>query len=243
MRSANPSLKSSTFTKHRGLGGDSAMTLGGTVNKAFIMLAILLGTAFYTWGQYFDGKPVGHLMMIGLIGGLIAALIVIFVPKTAPILAPVYAALEGMAVGGISAQFEAQFSGITLQAAMLTFGTLFALLIAYRFRIIRVTHNFRLMVFGATMGIFIVYLASFVMSFFGMSIPYLHESGPIGIGISLFIVGIAALNLVLDFDFIEHGAEQRVPKYMEWYGAFGLMLTLVWLYFEILNLLAKLKDR
>ncbi|WNB91645.1 Bax inhibitor-1/YccA family protein [Bacillus sp. NEB1478] len=243
MRSANPALKRSTFEKYRGMSSGKEMTLSGTVSKTFILLVILMASAFYTWHQYSIGNSVGHLIMIGLLGGLITALIVSFVPKTAPLLAPVYAALEGLAIGGISATFESQFNGITIQAVALTFGTLLALLFAYATRIIKVTHNFRLIVFSATAGIMLVYLTSFILSFFGIAVPYLHSSGPIGIGISLFIVVIAALNLVLDFDFIENGANQRVPKYMEWYGAFGLIVTLIWLYFEILHLLAKLKDR
>jgi uncharacterized YccA/Bax inhibitor family protein len=241
MRSANPALKSTTFNKFGGTSVNKQMTLSGTVYKTFILLVILMVSSFYTWHQYNIGEPVSHLIMIGVIGGLISALIIAFVPRTAPLLAPVYAALEGLAVGGISASFESQFNGITMQAAALTFGTLFALLLAYMVRIIKVTHNFRLIVFSATAGIMLVYLTSFILGFFGINIPYLHSSGPIGIGISLFIVVIAALNLVLDFDFIEYGASQRVPKYMEWYGAFGLMVTLVWLYFEILHLLAKIR--
>jgi uncharacterized YccA/Bax inhibitor family protein len=241
MRSANPALKRTTFEKYRGTATGGTMTLSGTVYKTMILLIVLMAAAFYTWQQYSIGNPIGHLIMIGLVGGLISALIISFVPKTAPLLAPVYAALEGLAIGGISASFEAQFSGITLQAVGLTIGTLFALLLAYAFRIIKVTHNFRLMVFSATAGIFLLYLTSFILGFFGITIPYLHSSGPIGIGISLFIAAIAALNLVLDFDFIEQGANRGIPKHMEWYGAFGLMVTLVWLYFEILHLLAKLR--
>ncbi|MBY6038104.1 Bax inhibitor-1/YccA family protein [Fictibacillus nanhaiensis] len=241
MRSANPALKSATFEKFRGQSVGHEMTLSGTVYKTFILLIILMASTFYTWHQYKIGNPIGHFIMIGLVGGLVSAFVIAFVPKAAPLLAPVYAALEGLAVGAISASFESQFNGITLQAVALTFGTLIALLFAYAFRIIRVTHNFRLIVFSATAGIMLVYLTSFILGFFGISVPYLHSSGPIGIGISLFIVAIAALNLVLDFDFIEYGASQRVPKYMEWYGAFGLMVTLVWLYFEILHLLAKLR--
>jgi uncharacterized YccA/Bax inhibitor family protein len=243
MRSANPALKGSTFDKFRGSSYSRRMTLSGTVYKTFILLLIIMTSAFFTWYQSSSGNEVGLYVGVGLIGGLVTALIIAFVPKTAPVLAPVYAALEGLAVGGISASFESQFNGITLQAVALTFGTLFALLLAYMFRIIKVTHNFRLIVFSATAGIMLVYLSSFILSFFGISIPYLHSTGPIGIGISIFIVIIAALNLVLDFDFIEYGADRGAPKYMEWYGAFGLMVTLVWLYFEILHLLAKLRSR
>jgi uncharacterized YccA/Bax inhibitor family protein len=157
--------------------------------------------------------------------------------------APVYAVLEGLFLGGISAFYEAQFQGIVIQAVGLTFGTLAALLLAYKSGMIRATENFKLGVAAATGGIMLVYLVSLGMSFFGMRMPYLHESGPLGIGISVFIVVIAALNLVLDFDFIEQGAAQGAPKYMEWYAAFGLLVTLIWLYLEILRLLSKLRSR
>ena len=157
--------------------------------------------------------------------------------------APIYALFEGLFLGGISATLEARFPGIVIQAVGLTFGTLFGLLLAYKSGLIKVTENFRLGLFAATGGIFLLYMASFVMSFAGMRIPYIHESGLIGIGFSGFVVVIAALNLVLDFDFIESGSENRLPKYMEWYAAFGLMVTLIWLYVEILHLLTKLRSR
>ena len=157
--------------------------------------------------------------------------------------APIYAALEGLALGGISAVFESRYPGIVSQAVFLTFGTLAALLIAYRSGWIKATENFKLGVVAATGGIFFVYLISFVLSFFGVSIPLIHGSGVFGILFSLFVVVIAALNLVLDFDFIEQGAEQGAPKYMEWFAAFGLMVTLIWLYLEVLRLLSKLQQR
>jgi uncharacterized YccA/Bax inhibitor family protein len=156
---------------------------------------------------------------------------------------PVYAAFEGLLLGGISAMYEQRYEGIVINAVALTFGTLAALLLAYRAGLVRATENFKLGIFAATGGIALVYLISMVMGFFGRSIPYIHESGLIGIGFSLFVVTIAALNLVLDFDFIERGAELGAPRYMEWVGAFGLLVTLVWLYLEILRLLAKLQDR
>ena len=156
---------------------------------------------------------------------------------------PAYAALEGLLLGGVSVGFEAQYPGLVSQAVFLTFGVLAVLLMAYRSGIIRATDNFKLGVVAATGGIGLVYLVGFVMSFFGASIPLIHGSGPIGIAFSLVVVGVAALNLVLDFDFIEQGAERGVPKYMEWYAAFGLLVTLVWLYLEMLRLLAKLQER
>lgn len=179
------------------------------------------------------------MMMIGVIGGLVFAIITAFFPKAAPVTGPIYAALEGFFIGGISAFAEGAYSGIVIQAVSLTFAVMAALLFLYATRIIKVTRNFRLMVVSATFGILIVYLINFIMNFFGASVPYLHSSGPVGIGISLFIVAIAALNLVLDFDFIEQGVNRGAPKHMEWYGAFGLIVTLVWLYIEILRLLQK----
>ncbi|MEI6916230.1 MAG: Bax inhibitor-1/YccA family protein, partial [Armatimonadota bacterium] len=182
-------------------------------------------------------------MMIGLIGGLITSLVIIFVKTTAPYLSPVYALLEGLAIGGISAFANASYPGLVLPAVMLTFATLGALLFLYQTRIIRATDKFKMGVVGATGAIFLVYMLTFVLGLFKIQIPLIHSSGLIGIGFSLFVVGIAALTLVLDFDFIENGAAQNAPKYMEWYGAFGLIVTLIWLYLEILRLLMKLQDR
>ncbi|UZJ79462.1 Bax inhibitor-1/YccA family protein [Fictibacillus sp. KU28468] len=242
MRSSNPSLKDSTFSKLRGQGIDRPMTLQGTVNKTFILLVLLCAGAFYTWNQYFDGKQVAPLLLAGVIGAFIVSLITIFVPKASPFLAPLYAMLEGLALGGISAMYEAKFSGITTQAVLLTFSVLFALLIVYKLGLIKVTKNFRLGVMSATLGVALVYLVDLVLRLFGLNVPFIHETGVFGIIISLVIVGVAALNLVLDFDFIERGVEQRAPKYMEWYAGFGLMLTLVWLYLEMLRLLSKIKN-
>lgn len=240
-RSGNPTLKDSTFERAGTFSGMNAMTIEGTVNKAFITLIILLGSAFSTWMLYFDGYNVVPMAIGGALVGLILALIVSFAPKAAPFLVPVYAVAEGMFLGAISAKFEERVgSGITLNAILLTMGVFFALLIAYKTRLIKATENFKLGVVAATGGIALVYLINFILGFFGMQVPFLHESSWIGIGISVVIVIIAALNLVLDFDFIENGAAQGAPKYMEWYGAFGLMVTLVWLYLEILRLLAKL---
>ena len=182
-------------------------------------------------------------MIGGAIGGLIFALITVFKPTWSPVTAPIYAALEGLFIGALSAFAESKFPGIVLQATGLTFGILFALLGAYRSGLIKATENFKLGVAAATGGIFLVYMASFVLGMFGVAIPFLHDATPIGIGISVFICIIAALNLVLDFDFIENGADNGAPKYMEWLGAFGLMVTLVWLYIEILHLLMKLRSR
>ena len=250
MRSGNPALGENTFLdigSGRVVSRDgSTMTLNGTVNKSGILLALILVTAAFVWDKYEGPQSTSAIMpwvAMGGIGGFILAMITIFKKTWAPVTAPAYALLEGLFLGGISAMFEARFPGIVMQAVGLTCGTLAALLMAYRSGLIRATENFKLGVVAATGGIFILYLVSFGMSFFGKSIPFIHESGLMGIGFSAFVVVIAALNLVLDFDFIENGVEQGAPKYMEWYGAFGLMVTLVWLYLEILRLLSKLQSR
>lgn len=218
------------------------MTIQGTANRTIILLLALLVTAYYTWNQYFNGFGVSGILMVGLITGFVLALITIFVPKVAPYTSIPYALAEGLVLGGISATYEHLYSGITLQAAMLTFGVLLIMLVAYKTRLIKVTKKFRLGVICATGAIFLAYLATFILNFFGLGdVLYLHNSGPIGILISVGIVIVAALNLVLDFDFIEKGAKRNSPKYMEWYGAFSLMVTLVWLYLEILRLISKLR--
>ncbi|MGH7339707.1 MAG: Bax inhibitor-1/YccA family protein [Candidatus Rokuibacteriota bacterium] len=243
MRSGNPALTADTFRLPRVQTGDDVMTIGGTVNKTSLALLILLAAASYTWNLGAADPRVAMLTLVGVIGGLIAAIATVMRKEWAPYTTPAYAALEGLALGGISVGFEARYPGLVSQAVFLTFGVLGVLLFAYRSGVIKATENFKLGVFAATGGIGLVYLIGFVMSFFGASIPLIHGSGPIGIGFSLVVVGVAALNLVLDFDFIEQGAERGVPKYMEWYGAFGLLVTLIWLYLEMLRLLAKLQDR
>ncbi len=240
MRSGNPVLAGDTFRRERALVGNDAMTVAGTVNKTALVLAILFVTATFTWGQ---GPAATGYVLVGVLGGMVVALVTVFKKTWAPVTAPIYGAFEGLALGGISAMIESRYPGIVSQAIFLTFGTLAALLIAYRSGWIQATENFKLGVAAATGGIFFVYLIGFVLSFFGMSIPLIHGSGTFGILFSLFVVVIAALNLVLDFDFIEQGAEQGAPKYMEWYGAFALLVTLVWLYLEILRLLTKLQER
>ena len=246
MRSGNPALSATTFTELAPAARGEAMTLQGTVNKTGILLLLTVLTASWTWNMYLtSANPAAVMpwMWGGLIGGLIFGMVTAFKKTWAPLTAPIYALLEGLFLGALSSIMEAQFPGIVIQAVALTFGTLFALLLAYRSGLIRATENFKLGVFAATGGIALVYMASIVLGFFGIGIPYIHESGLIGIGFSLFVVVIAALNLVLDFDFIENGAEKGAPKYMEWYGAFGLVVTLIWLYLEILRLLSKLNSR
>ena len=241
MRSGNPVLKSDTFDiAPRG----ERMTLGGTVNKTAILLALVMITAIYTWGRFYSsGDPASIMPLVwtGAIGGLVVCLVTVFKKEWAGVTAPIYALLEGLVVGGLSAIYEARFPGIVIQAVGLTFGTLACLLMAYKSGLIKATENFKLGVVAATGGIALLYLVSIVMGMFGKSIGFIHEGGWLGIGFSAFVVVIAALNLVLDFDFIEAGAEQGAPKYMEWYGAFGLTVTLIWLYLEILRLLSKLR--
>ena len=241
LRSSNPTLTSDTFSQGSPVVQEEAMTIDGTVNKAFLALVILIVCASWTWNAGSEGASSWGLIMVGTFGGLAVAMATIFKQTWAPYTTPVYAALEGLALGGISIQFELQYPGIAAQAVFLTFGTLGALLLAYRSGLIQATENFKLGVVAATGGIAIVYVLSLVLGLFGVSIPIIHSSGPLGILFSLFVVTIAALNLVLDFDFIEEGAERGAPKYMEWYAAFGLLVTLVWLYLEILHLLAKLR--
>jgi uncharacterized YccA/Bax inhibitor family protein len=251
MRTANPALNKKTFVNLGYAEGTSQMTLQGTVNKTLIMMALLLIAAIFTWRMFFSSadqvegsRAVMPWMIGGVIGGLIVGLITIFKKTAAPITAPIYAILEGLFLGALSSFMEAQFPGIVIQAVALTFGTLFALLFLYKSRIIKPTENFKLGVVAATGGIFLVYLVTMILRLFGVGyISFIHGSGTLGILFSLFVVVIAALNLVLDFDFIETGSTQGAPKYMEWYGAFGLMVTLVWLYIEILRLLAKLQNR
>ena len=246
MRTANPALSSKSFENL--VVTDEKMTINGTVNKTALSLLILIVGAYYTWNLFYEQRDISAVypwMIGGGIGGFIVALITIFKKKYAPITTPIYAFLEGLLLGGLSAVFESMYPGIVIQAVALTFGTLFSLLFAYRSGLIKVTENFKLGVVAATGGIMIVYLISFVMSFFGsgLAIMDINNSSWFSIGFSLFVVVIAAMNLVLDFDFIEQGAERGAPKYMEWYGAFGLTVTLVWLYIEILRLLAKLRGR
>lgn len=244
MRTSNPALNDKVFDLGRSTG--DVMTINGTVNRTGILICLLMFTAIFSWDRAYSAVNPGELYpwLIGSgIAGFVVALITVFKKTAAPITAPIYAAIEGILLGILSAFYEMQFPGLVFQAILLTFGTLFALLMAYRSGVIKATENFKLGVFAATGGIALIYLTTFILSFFGVSIPYIHGSGTIGILFSLFVVVIAALNLVLDFDFIERGAERGAPKYMEWYAAFGLLVTLIWLYIEMLRLLSKLRSR
>ena len=239
MRSGNPALQASTFKKHLTSSVERKMTLSGTVNKTGISLLLVIISAGYTWGN-----PGMHIMMIpaGIVG-FILALATVFKPTIGHITVPAYAVAQGILLGVISMYFNAMYPGIVVQAVFLTFGTLGALLLAYKSGLIAATENFKLGIAAATGGIAILYLINFIMGFFGSGIGIISSNSNMGILFSGFVVVIAALNLVLDFDFIEEGAEMGAPKYMEWYGAFGLLVTLIWLYLEILRLLAKLQSR
>lgn len=239
MKSSNPALKLDDGLFSRSLLKDERMTIQGTVNKTgFLLLIVLIGAAI-SWGT---SNP-NLWIMVGSIGGLVMALVTIFKKEWAPTTAPIYAFLEGLFLGAISSLFEASYPGIAFQAIGLTFGTLAGMLVAYKSGTIQATENFKMGVVAATGGIMLFYLGSFIFSLFGFGMPSVFGSGLLGIGFSLFVVVIAALNLVLDFDFIEQSAKRGAPKYLEWYGAFGLMVTLIWLYLEILRLLAKLQSR
>ena len=188
-------------------------------------------------------QAMAPVLVVGGIGGFIVAMVTIFKKEWARVTAPIYALLEGLVLGGISAMFEMRYHGIAIQAVALTFGTLVVMLLAYRSGLIKVTDKLRLGIVAATGGIAVFYLLQFILGFFGIHFTAINGSSPIGIGFSLIVVAVAALNLVLDFDLIEKGARLGAPKYMEWYGAFALMVTLVWLYFEILRLLSKFRSR
>ena len=245
MRTSNPALNEKVFTGERALSGD-AMTLQGTVNKTGILLICVVATAAWTWNQFLHSQsPQSVLPMagVGAIGGLIVALVTVFKKNWAPVTAPIYGLLEGLVLGAVSAILELRFPGIAIQAVSLTFGTLIVLLLAYRSGMIRVTDKFRLGVVAATGGIALFYVIELVLGLFHIHFVAINSGGAIGIAFSVFVVIIASLNLVLDFDFIESGVAAGAPKYMEWYAAFGLMVTLIWLYFEILRLLSKVRSR
>jgi uncharacterized YccA/Bax inhibitor family protein len=226
------------------------MTVSGAVNKTGLMVILCVLTAAWTWSRFFAAatpeeaaQSIALPVMIGGIGGFIVALVTIFKKEWAAMTAPAYALLEGLVLGGVSAMLEMRFHGIAIQAVALTFGVLVAMLVAYRTGIIKVTDKLRLGIVAATGGIAVFYFLQFILGFFGVHFTTINGATPIGIGFSILVVAIAALNLVLDFDLIEQGARYGAPKYMEWYSAFALMVTLVWLYFEILRLLTKLRSR
>ncbi|MET3207336.1 UNVERIFIED_CONTAM: putative YccA/Bax inhibitor family protein [Paenibacillus sp. PvR008] len=245
MSFSNPVLRDDIFVREDEREvSEQRMTIGGTVNKTLLLLVLLIVSGSVAWYMTYQGTvEVLSLLTAGFIGMAGVALAISFFPKTAPLLSPVYAILSGFALGGVSAFMEYEYPGIVANAILLTVGILFLMLFMYTQRIIKVTRGFISFVVLCTMAIALVTLVDFILNFFGMNVPYIHETGWLGIGISLFIVIIAALNLLVDFNFIEEQADQGAPKYMEWYGAFALLVTLVWLYVRILDLLAKFSKR
>ena len=247
MRTSNPAFTSATFAiPAYGAGTGQAMTISGAINRTGILLLCVLASAAWTWNQFFttrDPASVSPYILIGVIGGLVMALVTAFKKEWSPVTAPAYALLEGLFLGGFSAMLEMRFPGIAIESVALTFGTCMCLLLAYRSGLIRATEKFKLGVVAATGGICVIYFVTMILGFFGVHVPAIYASGPIGILFSLGVVVIAALNLILDFDVIEQGALRGAPKYMEWYAAFALMVTLIWLYLEIIRLMAKLRDR
>ena len=245
IKTSNPALGQNTFRDVAGFGGDT-MTVNGAVNKAGVLMVLCVASAAWTWNRFFatgDPASVAGLLVLGAIGGLVLAVVTVFKKNWAGITAPLYALAEGLVLGGVSAMFEMKYKGIAIQAVMLTFGTLVAMLLVYRSGLIKVNDKFRIGVVAATGGIALFYLAQLVLGFFGITFHTINSGTPLGIGFSLLVVGIAALNLVLDFDLIEQGARYNAPKYMEWYCAFALMVTLIWLYLEMLRLLGKFRSR
>jgi uncharacterized YccA/Bax inhibitor family protein len=251
MQTGNPAFNDSVldaFTSDRSLSR-ATMSVSGTAMKTLVLLGFCTASAIFTWGMVWDAiqtkAGIGAVMpwaIGGAIAGLVFSLITGFVPRWAVVTAPLYAIAEGLFLGAFSAIMEMQYPGIAIQGVAATFGTAFALMFAYTSGVVRATEKFKAGIMAATGAIAIVYLVNMVMGMFGMQVPYIHQSGMIGIGFSVVVVIIAALNLILDFDFIEQSARAGAPKSMEWYGAFGLMVTLVWLYIEIVRLLAKLNS-
>lgn len=249
MQSGNPALNQNTFLDvgtGRVLSGDGVMTLDGTVNKTAFLLILALVGAMFSWSRYVGPESLptlAPLMLGGAIAGLVLALVTVFKKQWAPVTAPLYALVEGVFIGAVSVMFDARYPGIVMQAVGLTFGVMAALLMAYRSGLIRATEKFKLGIVAATGGVMLLYLANFVMGLFGHSIGFIGANSTVGIAFSAIVVVIAALNLILDFDLIESGVRAGAPKYMEWYGAFALVVTLVWLYLELLRLLSKLQSR
>jgi len=256
-RTTNPVLSAKMLSSVRSYGLGEQMTVQGTINKAFILFFVLMVSASWIWGKLLQSAQVSEygtgvsqvaasampLIIAGFIGGFIFALLTIFKVQWAKITTPLYALCEGLVLGGISVLFEMRYPGIVMQAVGLTFLTMFCMLTAYRTGLVRVTHKFRMGVVAATGAICLFYFLSFILGFFGIQMPLIHGSGMFGIGFSLIVVGVASLNLVLDFDLIDQLSRQGAPKNMEWYGAFALMVTLIWLYLEMLRLLSKLNSR
>lgn len=244
-KSGNPALNDKTFSRvAKAAPGVAVMTVRGTAWKSLFLLVMALAAGTVSW-LLIDFQPAAALLLfvVSAIGGFGLALFTIFKPRIATVTGPVYALMEGVVMGVASKLLNEEYHGIALQAVLLTVGIFGMMLFLYLSRIIKVTDNFRMGIFSATLGIALYYVAYWVFGFFGVTLPLIEGSSWWAIGFSVFVVIIASFNLVLDFDFIEAGAARRLPKFMEWYASFSLMVTLVWLYFEILRLLAKLRSR
>lgn len=240
-RSSNPAFRSEYFQSTAAAG--QVMTIQGTINKIGFLMLLLIASGSFTWKMALEGvASLQSMMYLGIFGGLITALFTVFSPRNARFSAPIYAVFEGLALGGISGLFHMAYQGIVLNAVMLTLATLFGMLFLYKTEIVKPTERFKAGVMSATMGVCFAYLFSFILSMFGLASP-IHATGGVGIIISLVVVVIAALNLIIDFDMIVKGASGGAPEHMEWYGAFGLLVTLVWLYLELLRLLAAFQRR
>lgn len=252
-KSSNPVFGKNIFNQSATGTADGVMTVNGTINKTGLMLLIVIFAATFTWRKFFGAidpsipgaMPPGVIgwMIGGAIGGFITAIITTFSPRRAAMTAPIYAVFEGLFLGAISAMFEAKFPGLVMRAVSLTFGVFFIMLLLFRSGTIRATEKFKTVIFAATGAIALVYLVSFIAGMFGANLGFMQGNSLMSIGFSLVVVVVAALNLILDFDMIVQGTNARAPKYMEWYGAFGLMVTLIWLYLEMLRLLSKLSSR
>jgi len=249
MKTTNPALSNKVLEQLGRTGqayAGEAMTVEGTINKTALLAFLVIVPAAWIWSEVVRAQSLETVipwMVGGMIGGFIAALVTIFKKDWAPVTAPIYALFEGLAIGGLSAVLNLQYHGIVIQAVALTFGVLLCMLAAYRTGLIKVTDRFRMVVVAATGAIALMYLVSMLLSFFHVTVPFVFGGGTAGIVLSLVIVGVAALNLALDFDFIEQATNAGAPKYVEWYAAFGLMVTLIWLYLEILRLLGQLRRR
>ena len=247
MKSGNPALSEKIFNRTLDGTGQGVMTVRGVINKFGFIFLMMMAAAAYTWHAFEQGQNVTGYLWGGAIGGLVIALIMSFKPTLSPYLAPLYGLLEGLFVGALSATinyaFRDSYPGIITQAVLLTFGAGTAMFLLYHFRVIKVTERFRSVVFMATAGIAIFYLIAMVLRMFSVDIPFLHEGSMLGIGFSLVVIVVACLNLLMDFDMIERGSAMGAPKYMEWFCAFGLLVTIIWLYIEILRLLSKLNSR
>jgi uncharacterized YccA/Bax inhibitor family protein len=245
MQSSNPALITNPFSGFRAVPLTDSMTIRGTVSKTAILLLLVILPAAWTWRMLLQGNvaAVQGWMVGGVIAGLIFSLITIFKSEWSAITAPLYAVSEGLFLGGISGVFEGSYPGIVVRAVSLSMATLFCMLVAYQTGVIKATDKFKMGVVAATGGIALVYLVTIVLGFFGVNVGFVTGNGLFGILFSVFVVAIAALNFIIDFDFIEQGARRGAPKYMEWYGAFALMVTLIWLYLEMLRLIAKINDR